>query len=173
MALKGCVHFPRLYSQTHFLSVLQAYGESDNESDDATDYSQAFTSIASSKGFSPTPEARKVKKLKTAKFGDKMSPEVTTLGTIEEGKPIPPVPHTTPVKEKDVECQAVEDEVDTGPGLLRSSGWSTASGQERVGVEPVAPSTSRAFGLPPPPPLLLTAPTDTKPCEEVDVFGCL
>jgi len=160
-------------TQANLLNVLQAYGESDNESDDATDHSQAFTSIASSQAFSPAPEARKVKKLKTAKFGIKMSPEVTKLGTIEEIMPIPPVPHTTPVKDKDVESQDVEEAVNSSPVLLRRSRVSRAPGQGRASEGPVAPSTSRAFGLPPPPPILLAATTDTEPCEEGDVFGCL
>jgi hypothetical protein len=162
------------FTQTHLLSVLQAYGESDNESDDVTDHSQAFTSIASSQAFSPTPEARKVKKLKTAKFGVKMSPEVTTLGTIEEVKPLPPVPHTTPVKDKDVESQVVEEEANTRPALSRRSRRLSGPSEERVSEGPFAPpSTSRAFGLPPPPPLLLAALTDTEPCEQGDVFGSL
>ena len=138
-----------------------------------TDHSQAFTSIASSQAFSPAPEARKVKKLKTAKFGIKMSPEVTKLGTIEEIMPVPPVPHTTPVKDKDEESQAAEEAVNSSPVLLRRSRMSSAHGQDRAGEGPIIPSTSRAFGLPPPPPTLLAAPTDTETCEEGDVFGCL
>lgn len=156
------------------MSVLQAYGESDNESDDATDHSQAFTSIASSQAFSPNPEARKVKKLKTANFGIKMSPEVTKLGTIEELMPLPPVPHTTPVKDKDVESQAVEETVISSPVFPGRSRVLSAASQDRASEGPVASSsTSRAFGLPPPPPFLLAAITDTEPYEEGDVFGCL
>jgi hypothetical protein len=156
------------------LIVLQAYGESDNESDDATDYSQAFTSVASSQAFSPTPEARKVKKLKTAKFGVNMSPAVTKLGTIEEVKPVlpvPPVPHTTPAKDKDVESQAMEETVNTSPTSLRRSRRLGAPRQEQVSEGPS--SMSGAYGLPPPPPFLLAVTTDSELCEEGDVFGCL
>lgn len=154
------------------MNVLQAYDESDNESEDATDYSQAFTSVVSSQAFSPAPEARKVKKLKTAKFGVDMSPAVTKLGTIEEVGDVPPVPHTTPVKDKDAESQAVEEAVNTSPVSLRRVRRLGGSGQEQVEV--VGSSTTpRAFGLPPPPPFLLPAPTDTGPCDEGDLSGCL
>jgi len=103
-----------------------------------------------------------------------MSPEVTKLETIEEVKPIPPVPHTTPVKDTDVESQAVEVEVNTRPALLRHSRRLSAPIQEGVSEGQFGPSsTSRAFGLPPPPPFLLTALTDTEPCEGGDVFGSL
>jgi len=156
------------------LNVPQAYGESDNESDDATDYSQAFTSVVSSQAFSPAPEARKVKKLKTAKFGVNMSLAVTKLGTIEEVVSVPPVPHTTPVKDKDLESQAVEGVVNTSPTSLRRSGRLGAPAQDQVSEGSVAASSmSRAFGLPRPPPFLFAAPTDTGLCEEGDVFGCL
>jgi hypothetical protein len=140
-----------------------------------TDYSQAFTSVASSQAFSPAPEARKVKKLKTTKFGVDLSPAVTKLGAIEEVEAILPVPHTTPVKDKDVETQAAEEAVTNSPVSLRRSRRLSAPRREQVEISerPVASSTSRAFGLPPPPPFLLAAPTDTEACEEGDVFGCL
>jgi hypothetical protein len=160
------------FTRTHILSGNQAYGESDNESDDVTDYSQAFTSVVSSQAFSPQ-EMRKVKKLKTAKFGLNMSPAVTKLGAIKEVEPIPPVPHTTPIKDKDAATQAIEEAVNTSPVSLTRLRRLGGSRQEQVEEPAASPTTSRAFGLPPPPSFLLAAPTDTETCDEGDIFGCL